>query len=102
MSDSAGYAVPPCLESVADRKIKRLRADLARVTEERDTYYQKYADTCSTLASRDKEHCKDCCCARSWKALGIAEYTGKSIPEHIEELKSERDHWKRYALKGCE
>jgi hypothetical protein len=28
-------------------------------------------------------HCSDCCCARSWKALGISEYTGKSIPEHI-------------------
>lgn len=33
------------------------------------------------------EHCKDCCCARSWKALGISDYTGKSIPEHIAELK---------------
>jgi len=36
----------------------------------------------------EEEHCKDCCCARSWKALGITEYTGKSIPEHIEELRS--------------
>lgn len=35
------------------------------------------------------EHCKDCCCARSWKALGITEFTGKSIPEHIEELQAE-------------
>ena len=34
-----------------------------------------------------ENHCKDCCCAKSWKALGITEYTGKSIPEHIEELK---------------
>ena len=32
-----------------------------------------------------EDHCKDCCCARSWKALGIEEYTGKSIPEHITE-----------------
>lgn len=32
-------------------------------------------------------HCHDCCCARSWKALGVTEYTGKSIPEHIEELR---------------
>lgn len=31
-------------------------------------------------------HCKDCCCARAWKALGISEYTGKSIPEEITEL----------------
>lgn len=35
------------------------------------------------------EHCIDCCCARSWKALGISEYTGKSIPEHICEMKGE-------------
>lgn len=33
----------------------------------------------ATLSS----HCDDCCCARSWKALGITQYTGKSIPEHI-------------------
>jgi hypothetical protein len=34
-------------------------------------------------------HCKDCCCARSWKALGISEFTGKGIPEHIVALKEE-------------
>ena len=34
-------------------------------------------------------HCVDCCCARSWKALGIESYTGKSIPEEIEKLQ----HW---------
>lgn len=38
------------------------------------------------------EHCRDCCCcARSWKALGVTTYTGKSIPEHIELLTRERD-----------
>lgn len=31
-------------------------------------------------------HCVDCCCSRSWAALGISEYTGKSIPEEIESL----------------
>jgi hypothetical protein len=31
-------------------------------------------------------HCADCCCARSWEALGISEYTGKSIPEEITHL----------------
>ena len=35
-----------------------------------------------------ENHCVDCCCARSWKALGIVSYTGKSIPEHIEELRT--------------
>ena len=39
----------------------------------------------------DERHCEDCCCARSWKALGITEYTGKSIPEHITELQSENE-----------
>jgi Fe-S-cluster containining protein len=40
----------------------------------------------------DKPHeankCADCCCARSWRALGLenSPYTGKSIPEHISEL----------------
>lgn len=34
-------------------------------------------------------HCKDCCCARSWKELGITEYTGKGIPEHIAQLRAE-------------
>lgn len=37
----------------------------------------------------DAEHCRDCCCARSWAALGISEYTGKSIPEHIAALRQE-------------
>lgn len=35
-----------------------------------------------------ESHCCDCCCARSWKALGITEFTGKSIPEHIEHLRN--------------
>ena len=33
-----------------------------------------------------ENHCKDCCCAKSWDALGITKYTGKSIPEHISEM----------------
>ena len=32
-------------------------------------------------------HCRDCCCARSWEALGITEYDGRSIPEHITALR---------------
>ena len=41
--------------------------------------------------SKLDQHCKDCCCARSWAALGITAYTGKSISEHIDDLKVERD-----------
>lgn len=45
-------------------------------------------------------HCKDCCCARSWTALGITEYTGKAIPEHIEELRAVRDSWHEAYVKA--
>ena len=34
-------------------------------------------------ASRDVDHCVDCCCARSWQALGDPEYDGRGIEEHI-------------------
>lgn len=37
----------------------------------------------------NEHHCKDCCCARSWAALGVADYTGKSIPEYITEIRAE-------------
>jgi hypothetical protein len=35
------------------------------------------------------DHCKDCCCAQVWRALGITTYTGKSLVEHVEELKAQ-------------
>jgi hypothetical protein len=35
--------------------------------------------------TEETNHCRDCCCARSWKALGITAYTGRAIPEHIED-----------------
>jgi len=34
-----------------------------------------------------ENHCKNCCCAKSWEALGIKEYNGLSIPENILKLK---------------
>jgi hypothetical protein len=40
-------------------------------------------------ALAEANHCKYCCCAQSWNALGVTEYTGKSIIEHIEELRAE-------------
>lgn len=63
----------------------RLRAELATLTAAYNSIADRYNDQCQ----RDKEHCKDCCCARSWAALGITEYTGKSIPEHIKSLHAE-------------
>lgn len=32
-------------------------------------------------------HCHDCCCARSWTALRVTQFDGKSIPEHIDDLR---------------
>lgn len=56
MSDSAGYAVPPCLESVADRKIKRLRAELTRVTAERDWAYGAFKRLAINVCEMDSDH----------------------------------------------
>jgi hypothetical protein len=39
----------------------------------------------------EQNHCKDCCCARSWEAIGVTTYTGMSIVEHIEQLVTQRD-----------
>ena len=36
-------------------------------------------------------HCIDCCCQRSWEALGLKEYSGKSIPEEIEKIMLENE-----------
>jgi hypothetical protein len=47
------------------------------------------AATIENLRKSFSEHCQDCCCARSWTALGITEYTGKTIPEHIAKLREE-------------
>lgn len=49
--------------------------------------YRKEIKDLLDYATSNTNHCKDCCCAKSWEALGIKEYTGKSIPEHISELK---------------
>jgi hypothetical protein len=43
---------------------------------------------------KEENHCVDCCCAKSWEALGVTTYTGKSIPEHIEELVKENKNLK--------
>ncbi len=35
-----------------------------------------------------ENHCKDCCCARSWKALGSPKYDARDISEHIASLRA--------------
>lgn len=57
--------------------------EIAELRAERDHLASRY----DAVVREQSEHCKDCCCARSWAALGITKYTGKSIPEHIEELR---------------
>ncbi len=43
----------------------------------------------AALAAEREKHCRDCCCARSWEALGVTESTGMSIPEHIQQLREQ-------------
>ena len=48
-----------------------------------------------------ENHCEDCCCAKSWEALGIDTYTGRSIPEEIELLSSKNSILRRdFAERG--
>jgi len=65
-------------------EIGRLRAALA----DEQSHTAFLSDALNRHARATDEHCKDCCCARSWAALGITGYTGKSIPEHIEALRA--------------
>ena len=50
---------------------------------------KKVAELEKEVERLEGRHCADCCCDKSWKALGITEYTGKSIPEHIAELRQQ-------------
>lgn len=56
-----------------------------------DTLRARVAELEAELAELKGNHCKDCCCARSWEALEVTGPTGMSIVEHIERLKAERD-----------
>ena len=67
------------------RELAALRASVA----EKDARIAELELKYNAAVVQEKEHCKDCCCARSWKALGITQYTGKSIPEHIDALRTQ-------------
>lgn len=78
-----------------NRIVDDLRFRLAEAEKERDTEAsladEVNADRTALLAENRRlrsGHCKDCCCGRSWEALGITEYTGRSIPEEIESLRA--------------
>jgi hypothetical protein len=70
---------------------ERHRAMLPAQIERAEMALGEVARLCEENERLKAEHCKDCCCARSWRVLGIEQYMGKSIPEHIEMLLAERD-----------
>jgi hypothetical protein len=37
---------------------------------------------------RDLSHCNDCCCARTWEALGVSVTDGRDIAEHVTALRA--------------
>ena len=51
-------------------------------------------ETQADLRRLKSGHCKDCCCARTWEALGISVYTGRSIVEEIELLRADAERWR--------
>ena len=75
--------------------IERLAADNDSIDKAYKERYQQYLDTKkraeqaeADLAAARERHCEDCCCAQSWRALGISECNGKDIPEHISALRA--------------
>jgi len=88
--------------SDVERVAKAIKAQMVK-TETRITPYtpedtELWLNGLAEAAINSMHHCKDCCCARAWAALGITEYTGKSISEHIEELRKrvaddEEERW---------
>ena len=77
-----------------EQQRKDLAEELAAVKQQRDDANERAgraADRLEVMHKATDEHCKDCCCARSWRALGVTMHTGRSIPEHIDLLRAERD-----------
>jgi hypothetical protein len=85
--------------SETDREIENLEQELAAEVKRRmmmhDSYIREKDRSEQKLAEARTAHCQDCCCARSWKALGVTEHTGKSIPEHITDLRADLAAYKQ-------
>ena len=64
-------------------------------TELRDAYNELLAHDAAHRARiaelEGMTHCRDCCCARAWEALGVRTYSGLSIVEHITRLRQQLD-----------
>ena len=88
----------PEQQAVFISKIAAMRQELEiyRKRDDLTACESRLLDALSIIESQQQQiaemkdiHCKDCCCARSWDALGISAYTGKSIPEHITALREQ-------------
>lgn len=84
-----GHTLGPSYKAVNIEYVEWLEAQLAEARTSYDHIAVRYNDQ----VRQENEHCKDCCCARSWKALGIDHYTGESIPEHIEALRKDAERF---------
>ena len=79
----------------AVKKVAELEQEMSKVVfyacykREMEAGMVKIAELEKEVERLEGRHCADCCCDKSWKALGITEYTGKSIPEHIAELRQQ-------------
>lgn len=76
--------------------VAQLRARITEQDEQMDRADKHTAGLMQTIEQAQAEverlkegHCKDCCCARSWEALGNPPYSGVSIPEHIAQLRQQ-------------
>ncbi len=77
------------IEKYYDKLTPEQRFEEQASTMDRDQLYDLAKRQAVEIERVKAEHCKDCCCARSWEALGNPSYSGTSIPQHIEQLQRE-------------
>lgn len=69
-------------------EIERLNEEIERLHESLETQKQLTADERKRF---DDEHCRDCCCAKLWAALGNPPPSSVSLPQQVTQLLAERD-----------
>ena len=74
------FAVTDSIVEFYEREAIKTYSKLIRYIDELE---RENTDQAAEIKRLEDHHCEDCCCARSWEALGITEYTGRSIPEEI-------------------
>lgn len=78
-------------EEIMSQDFKKMAEEIVRQSSELsdDALSSAIAAALAQVCEAERSaHCKDCCCARSWEALGVNSYTGMSIVEHIEQLRA--------------